>query len=608
MNDVSDDFDIADMIEAAEPVDPSEVGNSTFPKVEDRPCWGVYDDWVVKPSGKKARPGLYWHSMSKATNEQPSMPTDTWVSGPVHKEALTQDGDGLNFGLLLRFTDRSAKSRLWAMPFEMLAGSGEEPRRELMSMGLAISYDHKAMLSRYLLDRTPKRSVLCTSTTGWVGRTAFVLPDGVIGPGAGSVVFQDGGRVGKGHGQAGTLDSWRDTVSRYAIGNPFMTFGIACAFVPPLLDRTHTEGGGVHLVGGSSSGKTTMLEGARSVWGGRDFKRSWRATDNGVEGVAEQHNDLLLCMDEINEVEPRVAGNIAYMLTNGVGKSRAMRNGGSRPPKRWRTFPLSTGEQSLEATMQEGRVKTKAGQSIRLLDMRVDNRKHGCFDELHGLKNGRAFSDAVKRAANENYGVVGRAFLERLTRDDTDFGELLDDAKNVKGLTGQGGQEERAAARCALIGLAGEVATEYGLTGWPAGASMDAAVIAFNAWRDFRGSTPGDQEPRKIREAIRDFIERHGESRFVDAEASPELRDSMERHIRDKAGYRKSTFEDGRNYYFNAAAIKEACPGYDVSAMIDALTACGALIPATNGKAQQQLKVGGINGKFYVINPDRLEG
>ena len=40
-----------------------------------------------------------------------------------------------------------------------------------------------------------------------------------------------------------------------------------------------------------------------SVWGGggiNGFVRSWRATDNAIEGIALAHNDTFLPLDEIN--------------------------------------------------------------------------------------------------------------------------------------------------------------------------------------------------------------------------------------------------------------------------------------------------------------------
>jgi hypothetical protein len=48
-------------------------------------------------------------------------------------------------------------------------------------------------------------------------------------------------------------------------------------------------------------------------------------------------------------------------------------------------------------------------------------------------------------------------------------------------LSGEGGegQDKRAAGRFALLALAGEVATEYGITGWPEGEAIKAAAEGF---------------------------------------------------------------------------------------------------------------------------------
>ena len=586
-----------------------------FPPPKDRPCYRAYGEWI-DDGGKRRRPGTYYHTMSEATDKRPSVPVDTRIAGPVWLAAMTRDGEGSNFGVLLRFIDREGSTRHWAMPYELLNADGADLRRELLSMGLEIHPKHRAVFGFYLQHTTPKKKILCTGRTGWATPTTFVLPDGAIGPGAEDVVFQDGGRSGKGLGTAGTLESWQQNVARYAVGNPMLMFGMSCAFAPPLLERTNSEGGGAHLIGGSSCGKTTILECARSVWGDPEFKRSWRATSNGVEGVAEQHNDCLLPMDEISEVTPQEAGAISYMLANGVGKSRATRTGASRPPKRWRTGVLSTGERSLEATMKEGRMQTKAGQAIRLVDVPTDGRRFGCFDDLHGHKSGRAFSDALKLGAKRHYGVAIRAFIDKLARDNQDFGELLELAKNDNAFSGRHGEQEaRVASRFAHIGMAGELAIEYGIVPWPENSALEAAAKAFNAWLDFRGT--GNDEPRKIRQAVVEFLERHGSSRFVPEHGEIESDESKyaERLTRDRAGYSGGRI-DGTGttarilklYYFNSAGLKEATQGFDMATVVDVLDQCGALERAKNGKPYQQRKFHSQNGRYYVINPERLEG
>ena len=114
---------------------------------------------------------------------------------------------------------------------------------------------------------------------------------------------------------------------------------------------------------------------------------------------------------------------------------------------------------------------------MRLLDVRVQ-RRHGAWDELHGYASGTVFSDSIKRAAATHYGHAGRAFLQRLTREQgEDFAEALAGIQALPAFAVRGdGQVKRAAARFAMLALAGELATSYGVTGWPEGAATAAAA------------------------------------------------------------------------------------------------------------------------------------
>src|SRR5262249_21133061 len=149
-----------------------------------------------------------------------------------------------------------------------------------------------------------------------------------------------------------------------------LAFGISVAFAPPLMELVGETSGGVHYRGTSSIGKTTVLYMAGSVWGSggmNGFTRTWRATSNGLEATAECHCDALLCLDELSQMDSREAGETAYMLSNGSGKSRARRDGSSRDAAQWRLLFLSTGEISLADKMNETGRQARAGQEIRLL-------------------------------------------------------------------------------------------------------------------------------------------------------------------------------------------------------------------------------------------------
>src|SRR4029077_11311279 len=114
-----------------------------------------------------------------------------------------------------------------------------------------------------------------------------------------TLLLQSTGSVRHAFGQRGSLAEWKDNVARLAVGKS------------RLLLAANAESGGIHLRGASSTGKSTALVMAGSVWGGGargGYVRSWRATANGLEGVALAHCDALLCLDELSQVPAREAG------------------------------------------------------------------------------------------------------------------------------------------------------------------------------------------------------------------------------------------------------------------------------------------------------------
>ena len=573
-----------------------------IPPLENRPCYLVLDLPVKDAQGKTTHRAGVWHfSMRQPKGEGDPVPVDRWICSPLYMDAVTTDTQEHNYGRLLRFRSTYGTWKTWAMPMAMLAGDGNELRAALLSQGVEIDPEARNTLSRYLQNLIPKRRMRCAMQTGWAdaGFKAFALPDVVIGAGAGSVVFQSGEADGNEYTTAGTLDGWRQGVSIPAIGNPVLMLALCAAFAGPLLGRCGAESGGVHFVGDSSTGKTTALEAACSVWGGAGYKRSWRATANGMEGVAAMFNDGLLALDEISECDPRDIGGIVYALGNGRGKQRASRSGMARSVTRWRCCIVSTGERTIETAMHEGGHRVKAGQSVRLLDIPVQ-RTYGAWDNLHSHASGHAMSDAIKRAAASHYGHAGRAFLERLTRHhDDSFSDELAQLLALPEFAANGdGQVKRAATRFALLALAGELATGYGVTGWEAGAATAAAADLFKAWKQQRGSTGANMEQAQIKAAVLGFIEQHGASRFQDM-GKPDAT------VHNRAGWRDSS--GGVRYLFTASGMKEAIKGFDLTRAADVLIQCGAL-PArgADGKPSRLMRIDGETVRVYPISSDKL--
>lgn len=560
------------------------------------PCYRVVERYTKLDDGTALRSGVWHFAADKEGNI-----IRTWICSPIYVDAITFDSQSNNFGRLLRFQNSLGKWREWAMPMEMLKGAGDDCRGELLSMGVEIDPSPKAraMLANYLQSQHPKRRMRCATQTGWCGKS-FVLPDQVYGEESSEVIFQSGERHDDEYTQGGTLEGWQSEVSARAVGNPLLIVALSAAFSGPLLALTHSEGGGIHIVGDSSTGKTTVLEGASSVCGGSNYRRSWRMTSNGLEGVACKFNDGLLVLDEISECDPREVQAVVYAIGNGRGKQRASRTGSARNVMRWRSTVLSSGERTVETAMAEGGFRSKAGMSVRLIDIPAQGR-YGAWDELHGLASGAAFSDAIKTASQTHYGHAGRAFLENLTRHKEDFSALLEGYKALPAFNGKAseGQSRRVAARLALIALAGELATEFGITGWSEGTATAACSAVLSIWLESRGKS--NDEQRQVFEALSGFIDRHGDSRFsgIDEGSAPT--------VRDRAGWWEIT-PDGKQYLFTAVGLKEALRGFDFKRTLDVLVQRGVLPnPGADGKRASLVRIGGVTKRLYRVNPAALE-
>lgn len=387
-------------------------------------------------------------------------------------------------------------------------------------------------------------------------------------------------------GKAGTLAEWQQEVARYAVGNSRLVLSISAAFAAPLLYPTGNESGGFHLRGASSTGKSTALIVAGSVWGGggmRGFVRTWRTTGNGLEAMAEGHCDMLLCLDELGQVDAAQASEIAYMLANGTGKVRAGRYGGSRRIAEWRLLFLSSGEISLADKIAEGGRgrRVAAGQEVRVVDIPVDT---GCglglFEDLHGFPSADALAQHLKHAAMKFYGTAQRVFIPHLERQ---FAEIAPTANGYVAEflkehvpTGADGQVMRVARRFALVAAGGEMATAYGVVPWPAGEATKAAAKCFRDWLTGRGGLQPTEEMEGVA-AVRRFIEMHGTSRFEPMGENGDG-ESVIRTI-NRVGFRRSDGNGGTEYLVLPEAWKsEVCAGFDATMVAKALVGRGLLI------------------------------
>jgi len=522
-----------------------------------------------------------------------------WICAPLDILARVRDPYNCGWGLLVSFEDPDNRPHREIIPARAFNGEGLEATALLLDRGLSIAPKGRPLLLEYLQTASPQGRARVTNKTGWhdadEGR-AFVLPDMAFGEGGQAWIFETDSPAGNTFKQKGTLDGWKAEVGRRCIGNSRLAFAVSMAFASPLLLLAGAESGGFHLRSNSSDGKTTALRVAASVAGGPEYMQRWRATDNGLEALAMQHNDSPLLLDELAQLDPKAAGEVAYMLSNGSGKTRAGRTGGMRARADWRLLFLSAGEIGLATHMAEAGKQTRAGQELRLAEIPADaGAGMGLFGNLHDSGHGADFAKTLDQATRKHYGCAWLAWLKRLVSEDAaTIASALHEAQKTFERhylsDDASGQARRVAGRFALVGAAGELASRWGITGWEPGEAMKAAGACFSAWLANRGGE-GNQEERAMLVKVREFLRRYGESAFTDIDR-PSMKDTHAPVRSDRAGWRRhDEAEDEVHYFISIEAFRaRVCTGHDPGAVGRLLIARGYAEKGTETNRSWQVK------------------
>lgn len=568
---------------------------------------------------------VWYHGFNQ--NGDPLPPQ--WICSELRVIAKSRDASNGEWGRLLEFPDDDGQLKRWAMPASMLAGDGTAYRSILLSMGLRIApgVHAKNHLGTYIQNEEPELRVRCTDRIGWHDGV-YVLPDRTIGESDEIVMFQAAAGVVSQFKQKGTLQQWRDNVAAHCRGNSRMLFCVSAAFAAPLMHLAHVSSGGFHIWGDSSSGKSTAFKVAGSVFGGADYPRNWRATNNALEAVATQHSDALLLLDEIAQVDPKEVGDTVYMLANEAGKARATQSATARKIATWRLLFLSDGEVSLASHMEQAGKGSKAGHDVRMAHIAADAGKGlGVFDTLHEFESGAVLSDHLVKMSRQYYGTAGMALIEYAVRDFDNISDALLSgiAELVREMcpAHSHGQVSRVAARFALVGLAGEMATAQGITGWEAGEAIRAARTCFDTWLAGRGGS-GNVEHVAILRQVSAFFQAHGNARFTPWHRAT---DDHAPNTLNRAGLRKLLTEDGdainsyedrhrkfgeaihpkdsemmeQEYYVLPEVFRnEICKGFDPNLVARLLVKKGLLIPENDGTKPGE--------KFGASRKERLPG
>jgi uncharacterized protein (DUF927 family) len=252
------------------------------------------------------------------------------------------------------------------MPKSLVHNDGNAIASELERAGLSCGTTRIAheQLKHFLGAVRSIHRVRCVERAGWHEETYVLASGHAFGPDGDKLVLQsEFATRGDAFTASGSLEEWQTHVAAPAEGNDRLVLSISVNFAGVLIKFLNLAGAGLHFHGKSQIGKTTATCCGASVWGRGHERgghiRSWRATANGFESVGVQFNDNTLSLEEIGQANAREAGEIVYLLMNGIGKSRMGRDLRGRPPFTYCVTVLSTGEVSLSVKMAEAGLRAR---------------------------------------------------------------------------------------------------------------------------------------------------------------------------------------------------------------------------------------------------------
>jgi uncharacterized protein (DUF927 family) len=538
-----------------------------------------------------------------------------------HQFAFQRKSERQNWRHLFVITERNGSQSYFELPREKLAGKGASAIRLLMKGGVhVVARDViQKPLVRFLHFK-PKQEIVRMPRVGWAqvgSHWIFVRPDEVITPTgmptqrATTYVLE---MTATRHGLhvAGTTAEWGAEIAAPLRGNSNIALSFGTFFAASLLCFANEPGGGNHLYGLSTIGKTMASAVGQSIYGWPHemaddaFGVSWGGTEAGFDALALARTDLGLPLDEITLANPRTAEQVVYKVASGTKGPRATSTGNLRETAHASVLVLSTGEKSLGQfigkTLQEGARK-------RLVDVPAEVQPGSAFetiprDRIHD--EGKLLFDAMKR----QHGAVGRDWQRHLVilGPDRTKAELQKHREaflalpEVVAVTQKAHPQVRAVVnRFALHAAALRMAIEAVLLPWTIDAT-DAGIIAcMRRWVQQRGNLDSAGEVVRV-------------AREVERELGAALRDRFI-HIQKSAGgwapvteadeFRQRTPErlDGfvkpDRILIRPEAWRRYCNGSDPGEIARHLKQQGMLIADENSVSKSEQVIGKTE-RFYV--------
>lgn len=396
-------------------------------------------------------------------------------------------------------------------------------QRDLAKLGVELTPTLLDDIKAALSDSTVP-IVQSTRTCGW-HKDAYALPHAIFGKRGSLTALR---RDLRDECMAGTANGWREGLAPVCAASSFITFAIAAAFAGPLLRRLRYDEGVIfHLYGQTTTGKSTALMAAQSVYEGADRNRlrTFDLTPRALEEEAAACNDGLLVLDEAGRINGEVSkakyfGALAFLGAGGQGRQRSKKavEDANLQNVRFLLVGLSNGEEPLD----DPRTPRRGGEQVRLISVPVPApEKGGVFDLERDGETRRELADEAGAVCGAHHGMAIKRFVWTFVHDPESAGRGMDYVDKFLhwAVPHPHPFAERFARKFAVVFAAAMLADDFGIAPWSRKEGTKAIRKVFRvAWEEVR---PPEVEAEDLIQRL--AKEAENEDRFPVVERGEEL-------------------------------------------------------------------------------------
>jgi len=231
-------------------------------------------------------------------------------------------------------------------------------------------------------------------------------------------------RIASAFSREGSLEGWKDAIA-WLENYPTAATAVIASLVPPLLPIIKAPNFVLDVANPTSTGKSTVLKVAASVWGDPDERSpttplsSWDATAVWLERTAALRNCLPMFLDDTKRARyPSQVSSVIYELTGGQGRGRGKIKGIAKV-ENWHTVLITTGEERAVDKSGDG------GTRARVVSL---------WGDPLGTPSSKTATKITQMASalNLNYGVAGGKWVRFIHGKRKDFKALMERYYNLR--------------------------------------------------------------------------------------------------------------------------------------------------------------------------------